>query len=148
MAEKESLADNFLEHHGVVGMKWGKHKANRTESGKSGKAPKADPGGTGKNGKVTSGDIHLARFKQQARLRKLQEAEGDFFVARTAKGQDKAEKIMRKHEKALFNNPDAKMAAKMTKAEKVGAGIVYGMAAVMTVGYIAIAAEAGRNISR
>ena len=131
----ESVED-FLAHHGVPGMKWGKHKA------------KKDQGGTGKNGKITSGDIHLARFKQQARLRKLQEAEGDFYVARTAKGQDKAEKIMRKHEKAFFNNPDAAMAAKMTKAEKVGAGIVYGMAAAMTVGYIAIAAEGHRNMTR
>jgi hypothetical protein len=30
--------EEFLEHHGVVGMKWGKHKANRTESGGGSKA--------------------------------------------------------------------------------------------------------------
>jgi hypothetical protein len=121
------LTDNFLEHQGVKGMKWGKHTA------------KSDPGGTGKNGKVTSGDIHLARFKQEARFRKLQEAQGDFFVARTAKGQDKAEKIMRKHEKAFFNNPDAAMAARMTKGEKIVTGVIYGLAAVTIAGTIATA---------
>lgn len=119
------ITDDFLEHQGVKGMKWGKHKV------------KADQGGTGKNGKITSGDIHLARFKQDARLRKLQEAEGDFFVARTAKGQDKAEKIMRKLEKSYFDNPDAKMAARMTKGEKVITGLMLGLSAVAVAGIVA-----------
>jgi hypothetical protein len=113
-----SPTEDFLSHYGVQGMKWGKRSGSKPSGG-----------GTGKNGKVTSGDIHLARFKQEARLRKLQEAEGDFYVARTAKGQDKAEKIMRKHEKAFFNNPDAKMAARMTKGEKIITGLMYGLAA-------------------
>lgn len=133
-------AEDFLAHYGVVGMKWGKHKSRS--------ASNPDGSGTGKNGKVTSGDIHLARQAQSARLRKYQEAEGDFYVARTAKGQDKAEKIMRQREHDLFNNPDAKMAARMTKSEKVGAGIVYGMAGVMAISYIALAAEGHRNMTR
>lgn len=116
-------ADDFLAHYGVSGMKWGKR------TGGSGGSSKPVGEGTGKNGKVTSGDIHLARYKQGLRGRKMQEAQAEFFVARTNKGQDKAEKIMRKAEKAYFDNPDAKTAAKLTKGEKIATGIMYGLAA-------------------
>jgi len=126
--------DDFLAHYGVPGMKWGKRNARDRDSGV----------GTGKNGKVTSGDIHLARYKQGLRLRKLQEAEGDFYVARTNKGKDKAEKIMRQHEKAYFTNPDAKMAAKSTRGEKIVTGIILSMAAVTVAATVADASRMSR----
>lgn len=126
--------DDFLQHYGVRGMKWGKRNGSRSSGG-----------GSGKKSKPTTYDILAARQAQGARLRKLQEAEGDFYVARTAKGQDKAEKIMRQREKDFFTNPDAAMAAKMTKGEKVVTGIAYGMTAAMAVSYLAIGAK---SISR
>lgn len=129
------VTDDFLQHYGVQGMKWGK----RNGSSKSG------GGGTGKNGKVTSGDIHLARRAQVARARNLSAAESKYYAATTNKGRAKAEKMMDKLEKDFYNNPDAKISAKMTKSEKVGAAIVYGMAGAMVVSYAAAIAASNRN---
>ena len=121
--------EDFLSHYGVQGMKWGKRKGG---SGGASSARKSKP---------SSDDILGARRAQAARLRNLQEAEGDFYVARTAKGQDKAEKIMRRLEKDFYTNPDAATAARMTKSEKVGAGIVYGMTGAMAIGYAVLATK-------
>lgn len=129
--------DDFLQHYGVAGMKWGKRSGGSSNSSGGSSRSRPEGPGTGKNGKVTSGDIHLARYKQGLRGRKMQEAQAEFFVARTNKGQDKAEKIMRKAEKSYFDNPDAKMAAKLTKGEKILTGIMYGMAAVTVAAVIA-----------
>jgi hypothetical protein len=86
-----TTTDDFLQHYGVQGMKWGKR----------GGSSKPSAGGTSKNGKITTDDIHVARYKQGLRGRKMQEAQAEFYVARTNKGQDKAEKIMRKAEKHI-----------------------------------------------
>lgn len=136
------VTDDFLQHYGVVGMKWGKSGGGGKSGGSPNSSKKPDAGGTGKNGKVTSGDIHLARYKQGLRGRKMQEAQAEFFVARTNKGKDKAEKVMRKAEKSYFDNPDAKMAGKLTKGEKIATGIMYGLAAA-SVGLVI--ADANRN---
>lgn len=110
--------DTFLEHYGVKGMKWGVRKKHESSGGSSSSKPAKT--------KVTSADIHQARYRQSLRARKYQESQGDFIVARTAKGQDAAEKIMRAREKEYFTNPDAKLAARSTTGEKVAAAIVYG----------------------
>lgn len=112
----DNYAENVLAHYGVAGMRWGKRKGSSKESGS--KKPKA-----------TSQEILEARYRQQLRLQKAQEAQGDFIVARTNKGKDKAEKIMRQREKELFNNPDAEIANKMTKGEKWTTGVLAGLGA-------------------
>lgn len=106
----EMGTDDVLAHYGVAGMKWGKHK-----------------------GKPTTADIHQARYRQGLRLQKAQEAQGDFIVARTNKGKDKAEKIMRQREKEYFNNPDAALANKLTKGEKWAVGLTYGSLGAMAI---------------
>jgi hypothetical protein len=128
-------AEEFLAHHGVVGMKWGKHKA---------KSDSSSGGSRKERRQANDSKIHEARRAQSARLRKLQEAEGDFYVARTAKGQDKAEKIMRQREKDLFTNPDAATANKFTTGEKVANGIAYGLAGAFAVSAIALSAANSR----
>ncbi|QED11513.1 membrane protein [Arthrobacter phage Qui] len=129
-------AEEFLAHYGVQGMKWGKHKA---------KSDRSSGGSRKEQRQANNAKIHDARRAQAARLRKLQEAEGDFYVARTAKGQDKAEKIMRQREKDLFNNPDAETAAKLTSGEKWYVGVSYGLAAISVASMVAINSAANRR---
>ena len=120
--------DDFLVHYGVPGMKWGKRSGGSRKETRQAKNAK----------------IHGARRAQEARLRNLQEAEGDFYVARTNKGKDKAEKIMRKREKDFFTNPDAKTAAKLTSGEKWAVGLTYGLLGASLASSIA----ASRSLSR
>jgi len=120
--------DDFLAHYGVPGMKWGKRSGGSRKETRQAKNAK----------------IHGARRAQEARLRNLQEAEGDFYVARTNKGKDKAEKIMRKREKDFFTNPDAKTAAKLTSGEKWAVGLTYGLLGASLASSIA----ASRSLSR
>lgn len=117
-----AYVDSYLAHFGVVGMKWGKRGG---KSGGSSSEVSSKPAKAPKEPKATTHDIKLARQHQQGRMRKLQEAEGDFLVARTNKGKDKAEKIMREREKEYFTGKDAKTAAKMTKGEKIAATILF-----------------------
>ena len=123
------VTDNFLAHYGVKGMKWGKHASSAPTSRKE-RRMKQDH------------EVLTARQRQQARARKYEEAQGDFFVARTAKGQDKAEKIMRKMEKDYFTHPDAATAQKLTSGEKRAVGIAYGAMGLMAVSLIAASATA------
>lgn len=114
----------FLAHYGVAGMKWGKTKGS------------SDSGGGSKTPKPSTAQIKEARYKQQVVGRKMQEAQGDFMVARGKKDIQRTEKIVRKLEKEVFDSDNARMAAKATKGEKAAATAIYGAAGLMLIGVL------------
>lgn len=118
--------DEAMAHFGIMGMHWGSRKNTASSSNGKTKSKSTKPP------KPTTAQIESARYSQGIRLRKAQEAQGNFMVARGAKGKNAAEKIMRNREKDLFTNPDAKTAALMTKGEKIATGIGLGALTIMT----------------
>lgn len=128
--------EESLEHAGVKGMKWGVRK----ERGSDGRAP--NPG----NRKPTSQEILAARVRQNARLRKTEEAHAEFIVARGKKTTARAEKVFLRRMSELNNNPDRKTSELMTKGEKIAAGISLGVAglSMATVMGMAIYADSRR----
>ena len=119
--------ENFLEHYGVLGMKWGRTKAD----GNSAVPSRAEKKQANKDRNL---DIKTARLNQVKRGRQYEEAQGDFYVSRTNKGQDKTEKIMRDLERELYTGSDAIKGAQWTSGEKkaytaVGAVAVAGFLA-------------------
>ena len=146
VAEKPSL-DDIMAHYGKKGMHWGVRNsrpdlADVTASRQTTKVAKP------KKVKVTSSDIKAARARQAIRERKYEESQGDFMVARTNKGQDKAEKVMRKLENDYFLGKDANTAARMTRGEKIGTAILLGASGLILAGMVSQAstdAQAGRR---
>lgn len=123
-------ADDFLAHYGIKGMKWGHHKSQTTTSGEPKQSRR-------QRRAANNSAIREARSRQSGRARAYEEAQAEFFVARTNKGQAKAEEIMRRMEKDFFTHPDATTAAKLTSGEKLATGLAYGSIGLTIVGMIA-----------
>ena len=110
--------DDFLEHHGVLGMKWGHHKAEGGSSGGS--------GGSGRT-KPTNDEIKQARLRQQARYNQQVRLYSEGVTAKSEKGRQKAyDEINRIGQESLA---DKKIAKRATTGEKVYAGVLIALSA-------------------
>jgi hypothetical protein len=115
--------DDFLEHYGVKGMKWGHRKA-------------------------TSGEIHGARRRVEAGRKKVNAAEDKMATARTSKDAAAAKKNFDKVNKEFLNNPDRVTALRLTKGEKWSNAaliVLFPGAGAAAVGGFAVARGTSRN---
>lgn len=125
-----------LKHFGVLGMKWGHHKAVPTGGGSSAPAKKK---------KITSQDIHAARDRQRARLAKIQSLDHDVVLATSAKGKAQAARMLDKIGGEWATGPDAKIAAKSTRGEKWLMGTGWALLGGSVLLSVASAAAGGRR---
>lgn len=91
-------AEEFIEHHGVMGMKWGKHKA-----------------------KPTTSDIKTARKHVESQTRKLQDQEDKVVLAKSKSQATSATKKLNEMNASYLKNPDRATALRLTNGEKAAA---------------------------
>jgi len=131
------VGEDFVAHYGKKGMHWGVRNSRPDIADAAGNPGLSKP----KKVKPTSSDIKAARARQSIRERKYEESQGDYMVARTNKGQAKAEKVMRKLEKDYFLGKDAETANRMTKGEKITTGILLGVSGLILAGMVSQASR-------
>lgn len=107
--------EDYLEHHGVKGMKWGHHK------------------------KVTTADIKAARGRLSRAGNKYGALEdklsyGPDKTASEKKSDDKILKQLSKMDAAFKDDPDRYVAARMTRGEKAATIILGGPVGLVAVG--------------
>jgi hypothetical protein len=126
-------SEEALAHFGVKGMKWGVRKPDDSGGGSGGPAKL--------KGKERTDAILNARVRQGARKYAYQNATAEFMVARTAKGQDAAEKSMRKLEKEFYEGEDFKLSKQYTTGEKWVGGVSWAALGAAAVGLLYASAQ-------
>lgn len=128
--------DLALEHHGVLGMRWGHRKEGSSQIGRRAANRKAKESFVRKNptSDRQAKAIRVARAKTQLDYAKL---------ANQPRGTSKAKKQSLK--KVYLNNPDRATALRMTRGEKVVLGIL--AVGVPGVGTASVAAVAGTQVA-
>jgi len=107
--------EEFIEHHGVMGMKWGVHKKEGSSSAGGKIASKK---------KITSGDIYNARSKTASRQRALNQQVDKTNLAHPGKAQAREAKKLNEMSLEFLKNPDRATAQRLTVGEKVGLAVL------------------------
>lgn len=102
------VVDNYLEHYGVKGMRWGKRSSSSSDSGSS-DAPKSRKelraldrahrkAEKAKARKEWDDDIETARDELDGKAKKLNEASKQYKIDKQTMGRAAAKDILRDHE--------------------------------------------------
>ena len=113
--------DNYLEHFGKKGMRWGKKSASNSSS-----EPKAEPK---LKGKAKTKAIQQARMNTLIKAREAQLLEDSAVVAKNKKEFDYYKKAADKKYKDLTSDKDYQLGQKSTRGEKAVAALFLGTAA-------------------
>lgn len=128
-----TLVDDFLEHAGVKGMKWGVRKAesqerinngNHTSPKNPNKVARAEKKAAKKAAREEEDrQIIGARIRQEKRVANLNNKAAATYTATTKKGQKAAEEAYARAEKKALNNPDVETSQKLTSGERAVARV-------------------------
>lgn len=110
--------EEYLEHHGILGMHWGKRKDGGLQG--SNEKPRKQ------TGKERDTEIFNARARQTVRAAALQGKAAATYTATTKKGAEAAQRAYDVAHLKLIANPDADTANKMTRGEKVATTLTVG----------------------
>lgn len=106
-----SEVTEFLEHYGKKGMKWGKTTTTKS----------------------SSADIKSARNRHNTRVDEIENLALKAMGSQTVKGRTAAVKSMNALAKEGLNSGDAKIAAKITRGEKVAVALLASPLALVTI---------------
>lgn len=123
-----ALGEETLAHYGVMGMKWGRHRAQ-----------------------ANGVDIRAARGRVATQRKKLDSAHSKAQNTADKGKREAALKEVGKMKADFLKNPDRVIASRMTRGEKqlsIGLGILTGVGIVPAVAVIAGTSAASRRIER
>ena len=135
--------EEYLEHYGIPGMRWGHRKLVRA-GGDNTRAAKQFAK------KTTSDDVKKARARvskevSKVQVQKLKYKEAKRVARKSENGKAVAERELAKYnamKKEVFRNPDRATAFRLTKGEKVAIGIA-GLVLTPAVAGITVGARVG-----
>jgi len=134
--------DDFLQHYGVAGMRWG----HRT-GGAAGPSRSERKAAKKEARNEEDRNIVAARIRMERRAGALNNKAALTYTATTKKGREAAEKAYDKAAKTAINHPDNDTAAKMTHGEKVGNRLALGIS-LGSIGLLVAATAASVALDR
>lgn len=126
------MTDEYLEHYGVPGMRWGRRKGSTAYESKSSISKKEQR-------KQRDQSILKAREGQKARAQKLDQLAFATYAATTVKGKIAAERAYEKLHNKHVNDKNYKLASSLTSGEKIAGGLAAGVGAGIYVSALAFA---------
>jgi hypothetical protein len=152
------VVDNYLEHYGVKGMKWGKHQRS-SSSGSSSSGGSAEPQKKSRKElraldraarkeskaqarKAWDADINKARDELDGKAQKLNEAQKQYKTNKATMGKVAAKHILRDHEDDFIETWNK---ASLQTTKEAQTSMIAGVGLLALSAVVPIAASAARN---
>jgi predicted nucleic acid-binding OB-fold protein len=144
--------DNYLEHYGVKGMKWGKHQSSsdKSSSGSGQKTRKELRSLDRANRKAAKqkrkddwdNEVNTARDQLDGKAQKLNEAQKQYKTNKATMGKVAAKQILREHEDDFIKTWNV---ASLQTTKEAHVNMIAGVGLLALSAVVPIAASAARN---